>query len=310
MRGLAQTASALVAMAACVLAVGISAASFTDTEQNPQTVSAVTDFLAPSAGSSAIAKTQGGAAGYIKAGGTYHVYANVSDSGNPSSGIASVKADVSTITSNQTAVPLVAGSYTAGGVSYNYRSAELTAKGSLGTGSKSYSLSLADAAGNSESQSFSVTVLGAFRGNDFDTDNDSGGTEGKPEQGDTVTFEFNNVPEPGTIASGWTGSGAKSVTVSITDAGKEDSLTVSGSGVAIGSVALKGDFTDSSATFSGSSISLSEETVTIVLGSASGSIKTVTGKVRPVWTPVASVFDLAWNACSTSTVNGSSKKQF
>ena len=309
MRGRAQTALALAALAACVLAVGFSAASFTDTEQNPQTVTAIADWVAPTAGASEIAKTQGGAAGYIKASGAYRIYANVTESGNPASGTASVKADVSSITSSQTAVSLVAGSFEAGGVSYSYRSAELTAKSNLSTGSKNYTLTLADAAGNSRAQTFDVTVYGAFKGSGFDTDNVSGGAEGKAEPGDTVTFEFNNTPEPGTIASGWTGSGAKSVTVSITDGGKEDSLAIGGSGVSIGSVALKGDYADGAATFSNSSMSLSGSTVTVVLGTASGSPKTG-AKAKPVWTPVASITDLAANACATTAVNGSNKKQF
>ncbi|HEX3324143.1 MAG TPA: hypothetical protein VHR65_03235 [Solirubrobacterales bacterium] len=309
MRGRVEIALSLAVLAACVLTVGFSAAKFTDTEQNPQTVSAVADFVAPIAGASVIAKTQGGAAGYIAAKGTYYVYASVTESGNPASGIASVIADVSVITSKQTSVPLIAGSYTAGGVSYNYRSAQLTADSTLTAGSKSYTLALADSAGNSRSQSFSVTVdNGPFAGSSFATGDVAGGTEGKPEKGDTVTFTFTKAPEPGSIVSGWDGSGTKSVTVSITDNASNDGLSVSGA--TIGTVALNGDFTDKGVTFSESSMSLSGSTVTIVLGTVSGSAKTNTKKVKPVWTPSASVFDQAWNACSTANVNGAEAKQF
>src|ERR1044072_3115688 len=61
-------------------------------------------------------------------------------------------------------------------------------------------------------------------------------------------------PDPGSIVSGWNGSGTKSVTVTITNNSSDDLLSVSGA--TIGSVALKGDFTDSTATFTGSSLSL------------------------------------------------------
>jgi hypothetical protein len=310
MRARIAVALSLVALAVSALLVGFSGASFTDTAQNPQTVSAVADFLAPTAGASVIAKSQGGVAGYIRAGGTYYVYANVTDVGNPASGIASVKADVSGITTGQTAATLTAGSYSVGGVSYNYRSAELEAKSSLTAGSKSYTLALADSAGNSRSQSFSVTVNGAFAGSDFETGNAPGGTEGKPEKGDTVSFVFNQAPEPGTIVTGWNGSGTKSVTVSIADSASSDSLSVSGA--TIGSVALKGDYTEGkTATFSGSNMSLSGSTVTIVLGAESGGgAKSETGKTKPVWTPSASVFDQAWNACSTAAVTAKNAKQF
>ncbi len=308
MRGLAQTALALVALAACVLAVGISAASFTDTEENPQTVSAIADWVAPTASASVIDQKEARTAGYVRSSVAYYVYANAADSGNPPSGIASVKADVSNITSGADEVALVAGSYSADGVSYDYRSAELKAKSSLSAGSKSYTLDLTDVAKNSASQSFSATSYAAFKGTDFATANASGGTEGKPEKGDTLAFAFNNLPEAGTIVSGWTGGDTKSVTVSITNSSAEDNLVVSGA--TIGSVALKGDFTDSTATFSGSSISLSGSTATIVLGTASGSVKTETDKSKAVWTPSSSILDLAGNACSTSSFTDGSKRQF
>jgi hypothetical protein len=310
MRARVATALSLAALAACALLAGFSGASFTDTTQNPQTLSAVTDFLAPSAGASVIAKSQGGVTGYVKAGGTYYVYASVTDSGDPASGIASVKADVSSITDKTTEV-LSAGSYTVGGVSNNYRSAQLTADGNLKAGSKSYTLTLTDAAGNVSTPSFSVTAdNGPFEGSDFATGNVSGGTQGKPEKGDTVAFTFNKAPEPGSIVSGWDGSGTKSVAVSIEDKASEDTLAVEGT--TIGSVALKGDFTEGkTTTFTGSSMSLSGSTVTVVLGTESaGSVKTNTGKSKAVWTPSASVFDRAWNACSTKNVNGADAKQF
>lgn len=312
MRGREGIALALAALAACALAVGLSTASFTDSSQNPQTVSAVADFIAPSAGASTIAKSQGAVAGYVKKGGTYYVYANVTDSGNPASGIAAVKADVSAITSGQTAVSLVAGSYTVDGDSYNYRSAQLTAGSSLTAGSKSYSLTLADAAGNSRSQIFAVTVdNGPFSGSDFETANASGGTSGKAEKGDTVVFVFNKAPDPSSIVSGWDGSGAKAVTVAIADSKSSDTLTVSGA--TVGSVALQGNYTTSGKTtsFTGSSMSVDGATVTIVLGIDGGaSASTETSKNKPVWSPSTSNYDVAGNACSAATVSGENVKQF
>ena len=119
-----QIALSLVALAACVLAVGLLGrelhrhrAEPADGQRGRRLASA------PSASASVIAKPQGGTAGYVTLeSATYYVYANVADSGNPASGIASVKANVSNVTSGQTAVALVAGSYTVDGVSYNYRS--------------------------------------------------------------------------------------------------------------------------------------------------------------------------------------------
>ncbi len=307
-------ALSLSALAVCALAVGFSAASFTDTSQNPQTISAAADFLAPSVSASAVAKSQGGADGYVKNGGTYYVYANVTDAGNPASGIVSVKANVSEITSGQTAVSLTTagGPYLVDGVSYSYRSAQLTAGSSIGAGSKSYSLALADSAGNSGNQSFSVTVdNGPFAGADFETANGSGGTAGKAEKGDTVSFTFNKAPDPNSVVAGWNGSGTKAVTVSIADNSSNDTLSVSGA--TIGSVALQGNYTNSGKTtsFTASSMSVSGATVTIVLGTdSSGNAKTETSKNKPVWSPSASNYDVAGNACSTATVTGDNVRQF
>lgn len=308
MRFKVQIGLSLVALAGCLLAVGFSAASFTETQQNPQTISAATDWVAPSVSASVIDQTEARAAGYIRSSVGYYVYANVSDSGNPASGVASVKADVSNVTTGQTEVPLLAGSYSADGVSYNYRSAELKAKSSLSTGSKAYALDLADSAGNKASQAFSAIAYGPFKGEEFETTNASGGTEGKPEQGDTISFEFNNVPEAKTIVPSWDGSGTKSVTVSILDSASNDTLSITGA--TIGTIALKGNYTEGTTTFAGSSMSLSGSTITIVLASPSGNPRAETSKSKAVWTPVASNLDLAGNVCSTATVTGGNKKQF
>jgi len=105
---------------------------------------AAADWVAPSGSPVAIGKTAGGATGAIKSLATYYVYANVTDAGNPASGTATVTADVSAITAGQTAAAMTSGSYTANGVSYNYRSASLTA-GSYADMSKSFTLTLTDA---------------------------------------------------------------------------------------------------------------------------------------------------------------------
>jgi hypothetical protein len=73
--------------------------------------------------------------GFLAQGAQYYVYANaVGEPGG--SGIATVTANVSVLTTGQTAVPLVAGSYTVGGVTYGYRSAALTANGTIAAGNK------------------------------------------------------------------------------------------------------------------------------------------------------------------------------
>lgn len=310
MRFRVQIALSLVALAACVLAVGFSAASFTDSKQNPQTVTAIADWTGPSAEASVIAPTSGGTPGYLKSSKpTYYVYARVSDSGNPASGIGSVKANVNNLTSGQTAVTLTAGSYSVGGVSYNYRSASLTA-GTLAAGSKSYSLALADKAENTSSAEFSVTVLTAFSASSFATTNVSGGNEGKPEKGDTAIFTYNSAPLPSSIVSGWSGAAPVSVTATITQSSSNDTLTVSSA--ALGTVELKGNYVSKTVSFSSSSLTLEGNSVVLTLGtpSASSSLEDDNNSRAPVWKPSSSAKDLAENASSTASVTAASERQF
>jgi hypothetical protein len=137
-----------------------SGANFAVQTLNPQTASAAADFVAPTVGTSVIADTTSGTPfdgpGYLAQGGTYRIYANVTDAGS----ISSVTADVTSVSDGgHAAVPLVAGSYTVGGVTYSYASAEQTASTPLSEGSKSYTVTATDNAANTASPaSFSVTV--------------------------------------------------------------------------------------------------------------------------------------------------------
>lgn len=301
----------LAALAACALAVGFSAASFTDSTQNPQVLSAVTDFLPPSASASAIGKSEGGTAGYVRANGNYRVYANVTDPGNPSSKTSSVKANVSALTAGQTAVALTAGSYSFDGVTYSYRSAQLKVGGGVSAGTKSYALTLLDGAGNSGIENFPVVVNGPFAGSSFATANGPGNNSGEPEEDDTIAFTYSAEPEPESIKPSWDGD-ATSVKVSIADSSGSETLTVGG--VSLGSVALKGDYVASGKTvsFSSSAMTLSGSTVTVVLGDpgSSGNVDDDNGNRAPVWTPSSAADDRAGNACSTATVTGAGTRQF
>lgn len=121
---------------AVLLALGVTAgvaaggawAAFTgSTSSAGNRVTAAPDFRAPTASASVVARSGGTVPGFVKPGGAYFVYANVADTGNPASGVSSVTADVSALTPGTTAAPLASGSFSAGGVTYGYRSASLTA---------------------------------------------------------------------------------------------------------------------------------------------------------------------------------------
>jgi hypothetical protein len=92
----------------------------------------------------------------------YRVFANVTDHGSPPTGITSVTADMSAVTSGATAVPMVAGSYTVRGVAYNYRSAPLTAQ--VQPGSYGYSVTSVDGAGTHVQTGLTVAVGSSVAG--------------------------------------------------------------------------------------------------------------------------------------------------
>jgi hypothetical protein len=125
------------------------------------------DTTTPSVPASTIAATSGGTpvgnAGFIRSGGAYRIYANVTDS---LSGVSSATANVSTITTGQTVVPLTFDptGVTFGANTYHYISAEQTANTGL-SGTKSHSVIATDNAGNATSPAVnfnnSVAVDGA-----------------------------------------------------------------------------------------------------------------------------------------------------
>ena len=277
----------------------------------------------PVVSAAAIAKSAGGTAGAIKQGGTYYVYANVTGSGTPPAGLGSLTADVSAITTGQTTAALSSGSYTIDGQSYNYRSAQLTAKSSLSAGSDAFTVKLTDSAGTATTTSYSVTVDNtAPRASNIQTTNVSGGTAGQPEQGDTVTFTFTEPIDPNTVLSGWGGS-AQSVIVEIVDGGTsgDDKLEVLNAStqaqLPFGTVDLgRKDYVSKTTTFGASgtagTMALSGSAITVTLGTPSSTAGTAAGTGTLVWTPSSTVTDPAGNAMSTTAVNesGTADKDF
>ena len=323
-KGPVQLASALVLAVALVsaLAGGAVWGSFSSTAaaNGGNTITAAADFVAPSASATTIGKTTGGVTGYIRKSGTYYVYANVTDAGNPASGVSTVTADVSSITSGQTAVALSAGSFSANGVSYNRRSAALTAGSSLAAGNAAYSLTMTDSAGNSATLSgLTVTVDNtAPTASDIQTTN-GGPIAGRADIGDKVTYSFSEPPEPASILAGWTGA-STSVVVRLTNA-TNDTVTIFNSTntaqLPLGSVNLgRSDYTTASITFGAtgtpSTMVLSGSQVVVTLGTQSAAATTAAGTGAMIWTPSATATDLAGNAMSTTTrtETGSADRDF
>ena len=281
---------------------------------------AAPDWVAPLVQSMVIAKPVGYLTGSIHEAGTYYVYAAVTDSGNPPSGVAEERADVTTITIGGSAVTLVAGSYAVGGAAYTHRSALLTASSTLTTGPHTFTVRSTDTAGNTRTQTGSVLVDNtAPAATDVQAANHVGGIAGHAEQGDTISFVYSEQIDPQSIRTGWTGS-ATDVVVRIIDGGctfvlltnvcADDSLVVydatNATQLPLGTVDLKRS--DYHGTGSGTSAPLTfgaagtrstmvqvGATITITFGTASATAPTAGGSADMVWAPSTASFDAAGN---------------
>jgi hypothetical protein len=292
-------------------------------------VTAAPDFRAPAVTASAAGKTQGSATGFVKKGGTYFVYANVTDSGNPASGTLSVTASLTSLTAGASAVTLSPGSFSAGGQSYNYRSAQQTADLSLAGGAVSYAIATTDKASNSASTNWPATVDSTVpTGSDLQATNTSGGTAGKAEQGDTVTLTYSEPIEPESILTGWNG-GPASVVVRVTTGiallggllGQNEGLQVfdatNTTALPLGAVDLKQQYVAKTAlllngtmsfgaTGTPSTMSISGGVVTIVLGTHAGNnALTVTTPGTMAWGPATTPYDRAANPVSAASASES-----
>lgn len=274
----------------------------------------LSDTTSPAVSSAVIAKTAGGAPAYIRQGGTYYVYANVTDADVSSR--TSATANVSNITTGQTAVPLVAGSYTVGGTSYNYRSGSVTADAVLGAGSKTFTIAASDNSGHSVTQGgFSVTVDNTQpNSSTIATTNVAGGTNGKAEAGDTVVYTYTEQMDSASILSGWDGT-STNVTFRLIDGGAaNDSFQVWNAGntvqLNIGNSDLQDNgYTAATVTFANSTIVQSGATLTVTLGTPSRAT-TTGGPTRIRWTPSSAATDRAGNASLTTVCQSANTKAF
>lgn len=291
-------------------------ALFADSDTTASTFTTATCFVAddvaPTVTGSVIRRTTAYLAGSIKQNGNYYVYANTTDGGCVPSGVATVTADVSTVTSGQTAVTLAAGSFTAGGVSYGYRSASLNADTPLPEGDRAFTVRATDVAGNSQTTGgFTVRVDNTRpSASDIQTTN-GGSTAGKPELGDTIVFTYSEQIDPESILAGWTGA-STNVVVRINHdlILLSDSLTVRNAAntaqLPFGSVDLAGDEyvsadRDFGATGTPSTMVQSGSTITITLGTPSGTTGTETSSGTMSWSPSSTALDAAANSCTTTT---------
>jgi uncharacterized repeat protein (TIGR01451 family) len=186
-------------------------------------VAKVADITAPTISRAVAAKIDGSTPGTIRQGGDYYVYAQVTDN----VGVSTVAANTSAFDTGVTAASLSAtgAPWTVGGLSYNQRSAILTADAPLTTGTSwSYTITAADAAGNTSGpttytvtiETYSSVITGTSGLVSFWRFND----------GAIAADEFTDVTGTlltahiGALGAGWTSVAAQDRTAVITNAGR------------------------------------------------------------------------------------------
>lgn len=132
--------------------------------------------------------------------------------------------------------------------------------------------------------------------------NKTGGTAGKIESGDTLTFTYSEAIQPGSVWSGWDGS-SSAVHIRFTSSGN-DTITVLTTGnlasINLGSVATNGDYVTTTTTFNATMALSSDGTVvTVTLGTPSNVASSANPGRNMSWTVGAGIKDLAGNTITT-----------
>ena len=293
------------------------AAFRSDVQRPGSSVTSIPDWVAPPINRAQVLKSQGGTPGYVKPGASYYLCSDVgSDSGNPASGLLSVTSNLSALTSTLVGQVLgvLSGSPPCSSSLFNRISGPHTVNGTTGT--KAVSVTTRDNAGNTDTATRSVVIDGTAPAatNGFSITN-GGATAGRAESNDLVTFTFDEPVDPHSIVSGWDGSPRSDVYARVVESGgngRNDTIDfwrvpapntyvqVPVTSVVTGSnsVLLAGDYTGANVTFSGSTMEVAGNTVTIRLGTADAAatnLKTVTANTAMTWRTSNTIFDRAGN---------------
>jgi hypothetical protein len=133
--------------------------------------------------------------------------------------------------------------------------------------------------------------------------NKTGGTAGKIESGDTLTYTYSEAMSPASIWAGWSGA-STAVHIRFTSSGN-DTITVLTTGnvasINLGSVATNADYVSATTTFNATmALSADGTSVVVTLGTPSNVNWSASPGRNMSWTPSASAKDLAGNAASTT----------
>jgi chitinase len=155
--------------------------------------------------------------------------------------------------------------------------------------------------GTSNANTFTVDTTAPTAAS-ISANNKAGGTAGKIEAGDTLTYTYSEAIQPGTVLTGWSGAGT-AVHIRFTSAGNDTItiLTTANATINLGSVATNADYVSTTVTFNATMALSADGTSVVVTLSTPSSVNASASPGRNMsWTPSASVKDLAGNAASTT----------
>lgn len=167
--------------------------------------------------------------------------------------------------------------------------------------------SSADAAGNiGYSTVLTPITIDNTRPTAADIQTINSGVLGRPEAGDQIIYTFSEAMRPANILAGFTGA-SMNVTVRLNNIGGNDRLRVYNAANAtqsyLGEVRLAGNYVSANRTFTGSTMVMTGNVLTITLGTASGTVNTVAGNATLSWRPVTNPLDLAGNQMMNTARN-------
>jgi hypothetical protein len=135
----------------------------------------------------------------------------------------------------------------------------------------------------------------------------NGGTAGRPDSGDTVTFTYSEQLLSTSMLAGWNGT-STAVTVRMNNSGNNDQFEVWNAAnnarlpLTNTVVTLNGNFIQTSATFSATMVQ-NGANITITLGTLTGgTVRTETTAPAMSWPSATTPTDIAGNACTGNTV--------
>jgi hypothetical protein len=162
--------------------------------------------------------------------------------------------------------------------------------------------------GTSSANTFKVDTA-APTASSISANNTTGGTAGKIESGDTLTYTYSEAIDPATVLTGWSGA-STAVHIKFTSSGN-DTITVlttaDATSIKLGSVATNADYVTTTTTFNATMALSADGTSVVVTLSTPSNVSSSASPGRNMsWTPNTSVKDLAGNAVSATAYNETS----